>query len=73
MIIKFMTLIMRSRISNILAPSGIKDIAVDNALRSLGNLRAIGGDGAWHLTEITKRNRLILEAFVTDNPKSKDL
>lgn len=73
MFIKFIALIMRSRISNVLATSGIKDITVDNALRSLGNLRAVGGDGAWRLTEVTARNRKILGAFGIDPPKSENL
>jgi len=73
MFIKFIALIMRSCISNVLATSEIKDITVDNSLRSLGNLRAVGGDGAWQLTELTARNRKILEAFGIGPPKSEDL
>ncbi len=73
MFIKFIALIMRSRVSNVPAASGIEDIAVGNALRSLGNLRAVGGDGAWRLTEVTARNRKILGAFGIDPPKSEDL
>jgi len=71
--IKFIALMMRSHMANVLRSSDMKDTTVDNALRSLGNLRAVGGDGAWQLTEITKRNRTILEAFGIDPPKSEDL
>jgi len=59
--------------AKVLRSLGLRGMTLHNALRSLGNLRAIGGDGAWQLTEITKRNRSILEAFGIDPPKSKDL
>ncbi len=69
-LIKFIAMILRSRMEEVLRSSGMDNIMVDNALRSLGNLRVVGHQGGWSLTELTARNQLILEAFGIEAPRS---
>jgi len=69
-LIKFIAMILRSKMDSVLRSSEIDNVLVDNALRSLGGLRAVGGNGTWSLTALTARNQLILEAFGIEPPKT---
>lgn len=71
--IKFVAMILRSKMDDVLSSSNIDDVMVDNALRSLSNLRVVGSSGKWSLTELTARNQLILEAFGIEAPNIADI
>jgi transposase len=70
--IKFVALIMRTHIMNVLkdGESEVKDMTVEQMFRSLNTIMAIGSPGDWRLTAVTKTNRQIFEAFGLEAPKS---
>lgn len=70
--IKFVALIMRVRMMNVLKSetSKLDGLSIEQMLRSLSTLMAIGAPGDWRLTAVTKTNRQIFEAFGIEPPKS---
>ena len=70
--IKFVALIMRTHIMNVLKDdrSEVRDMTVEQMFRSLNTMMAIGSPGDWRLTAVTKTNRQIFEAFGLETPKS---
>lgn len=80
--IKFIALIMRIRIQNmlrdhdreVLATGKNKDsvngMTVEEALLSLNTLMAVGNTGDWRLTAVTKNVRKIFRLFGLEEPQS---
>jgi transposase len=70
--IKFVALIMRTHIMNVLKDEGcvVKDMTVEQMFRSLNTVMAVGSPGDWRLTTMTKTNRQIFEAFGIEAPNS---
>lgn len=70
--IKFVALILRVRIMNVLKAEGTKldGLTVEQMFRSLSTVMAIGAPGDWRLTAVTRTNRQIFEAFGIEPPKS---
>lgn len=80
--IKFIALIMRIRIQNmlrdhdreVLATGKNKDsvngMTVEEALLSLNTLMAVGNTGDWRLTAVTKNVREIFRLFGLEEPQS---
>lgn len=81
LLIKFIALIMRIRMQNVLrdherevmAGDAVKDqvcgMTVEAVIRSLNTLMAIGSTGDWRLTAVTKTNREIFRLFGLEEPK----
>jgi transposase len=80
--IKFIALIMRIRIQNVLRDhdrevlstkekkDSVNGMTVDEVLLSLNTLMAIGNTGDWRLTAVTKNVREIFRLFGLEEPKS---
>lgn len=80
--IKFIALIMRIRIQNMLRDhdqnvlstkerrDSVNGMTVDEVLLSLNTLMAIGSTGDWRLTAVTKNVREIFRLFGLEEPKS---
>ena len=70
--IKFVALMMRTHIMNVLKDERckVKDMTVEQMFRSLNTVMAIGSPGDWRLTAVTKTNRQIFEAFGLEAPRS---
>jgi len=67
--VKFCSLILWTEAGRLLREADVKR-PVAEVLQSLDNLCAVGRDGKWRRTEITKKNRVALEALgLTEPPK----
>lgn len=69
-LIKFLALMIRVRMQNIIAASKFKDLTVENALLSTATYKIIDEKGLKVRTEKTKRVRQIFELFGVDDPES---
>jgi len=69
-LIKFLALMIRVRMQNIIAASKFKDLTVENALLSTATYKIIDEKGLKVRTEKTKRVRQIFELFDVDDPES---
>jgi hypothetical protein len=70
LLIRFVSLILWCTIASILRP-GKKRIPVTSFVQSLDNIMAVGTDGSWRLTEITKKNRDYIGLLGVDMPPKK--
>jgi len=82
MFIKFIALMMRIRMQNVLRhhddevltgerkKDTVNGKTVDEVLRSLSTLMAIGNTGDWRLTAVSKNVREIFALFGLEEPKS---
>jgi hypothetical protein len=80
--VKFVALMMRVRIRNILRKhdedvlrtrekkDSVNGMSVDEVMLSLGTLMAVGSTGDWRLTAVTKNVREIFRLFGLEEPES---
>ena len=80
--VKFVALMMRVRIRNILRKhdedvlrtrekkDSVNGMSVDEVMLSLGTLMAVGNTGDWRLTAVTKNVREIFRLFGLEEPES---
>ena len=69
-LIKFLALMIRVRMQNVIAASRFRDLTVENALLSAATYKIIDEKGLKVRTEKTKRVREIFELFGVEDPES---
>ena len=67
-LIKFLALMIRVRMQNVISRSGMKDLTAENALLSASNYKIIDDRGLKVRTEMPKRVRRIFEIFGVEDP-----
>jgi len=68
-LVKFIALMIRVRMQNVISAGGIRDLTVDNALMSASNYKIIDDRGLKVRTELPKRVRQIFELFGVEDPE----
>ena len=69
-LVKFLALMIRVRMQNVISASGSKDLTVENALMATATYKIIDENGLKVRTEKTKRTRKIFELFGVEDPES---
>ena len=68
-LVKFIALMIRVRMQNVISKSKMKDLTVENALMSASNYKIIDDRGLKVRTELPKRVRQIFEIFGVEDPE----
>lgn len=71
-LVKFITLMIRARMQNVIPSSRMKGLTVENALMSASDYKIIDGRGLKVRTELPKRVRQIFEIFGVTDPEDID-
>ena len=69
-LVKFLALMIRVRMQNVISASRMKDLTVENALMSASNYKIIDDRGLKVRTELPKRVRQIFEIFGVADPEN---